>query len=163
MIEGDAKLEGVEKARDALHRLEEAGADLRKIWPRMAEIFYEAERKQFESQGGRGSGGWAALAPRYAKWKEQHYPGQPILRLTGNLFRSLTEKGAPDAVYEARPGSLTLGTIDPKARAHQKGAGSMPSRPVIELVREDFTEMQAVATAEFEQVAIKLGFETTRG
>lgn len=98
MIEGDGKLEGVERAKDALHRLEEAGADLRVIWPRIAEIFYEAERKQFESQGGRGSSGWASLSPRYAKWKEQRYPGQPILRLVGNLFRSLTEKGVPDSV-----------------------------------------------------------------
>jgi phage gpG-like protein len=76
----------------------------------------------FEAEGG-NVGGWDALSPAYAAWKEKFFPGRKILELTGRLKGSLTWDGGPgpNAVYEDSPTAMAWGTRVPYGRAHQYG------------------------------------------
>jgi phage gpG-like protein len=97
-------------------------SDLRTVWPMVAAAL---ERKtlgnQFASEGSKGQHGrWAALSPRYRAWKEKHFPGKPILQLTGRLIDSFSE-GSPDHVDRREAQSFEWGTSVPYAIFHQFG------------------------------------------
>jgi phage gpG-like protein len=111
-----------------LDRFSGVGVDLRPAWGRITTLFLDAERKQFASRGGFGSGGWAPLNPDYARWKAAK-AGKPILRRTDELFRSLT---SGPAVRTMEPHRLVLGSDVEHGRYHQKGEG-VPRRPPVEL------------------------------
>lgn len=84
----------------------------------------EAEDERFAGRGIR----WRKLAPRTAR------QGRRPLVLTGELMRSLTERGHPKQIVEVRPGQLRFGTRVYYARFHQKGEG-VPKRVVVGLTR----------------------------
>lgn len=105
----------------------EAAQDMRPAFEEVAEEFLRAERRQFASEGGFGSGGWAPLSPPYAAWKARHYPGKPILRRTDELFRSLTQG---PAVRVITPTLLRLGSDVAHGPPHQLGKGVPRRRPV---------------------------------
>lgn len=107
-------------------------SDLRPLYPEVIREFYLIEREQFESEGAAGaSGRWAALSDVYARYKQVAYPDQPILRAEDDLFRSLTDPEAPQAILRPEPTELIMGTSDPKAILHQRGTRKMPARPPI--------------------------------
>lgn len=110
-----------------LDRFAARSDDATPAWEALASRFVAAERAQFASQGGYGSGGWAPLAPSYAAWKSRHFPGQPILRATGNLFESLTEG---PAVRRIEPHDAWFGTDVGYAGFHQRGDGVPRRRPI---------------------------------
>lgn len=112
--------------------------DWRPAWEHMAEDFWASEEREFDTEGQRT---WAPLSPRYAKWKERHYPGMPMLVRTGALKLSLTQPDAKGAVYDVFPTELQLGT-DLKTRngqytlgmLHQTGTRrGMPPRPPVKI------------------------------
>ena len=79
---------GSESGPDSLQRMgvafERAGAEVadfgKHVFPLLSPIFEAAETRQFDAQGGGPvAGSWAELSAVYADWKEQHYPGQPLL------------------------------------------------------------------------------------
>lgn len=105
--------------------------DATPAWDAIADSLARAERRQFDSEGGYASGGWAPLSPRYAAWKERHYPGRPILVRTGRLRASLTER--PLGVEVIRPHSAILGSHVPYGLHHQRGGGRLPRRRPVEL------------------------------
>ena len=113
-----------------LARVELAAADASPAFEVIAEEFLVAERQQFASEGGFGSGGWAALSDDYAKWKARHYPGAKILHRTGDLEASLTE--GPD-IRVIEPHFMILGSSVSYGRYHQEGTARMPRRRPIEL------------------------------
>lgn len=119
----------------SLSRFGDSVKDLSPAFREIAKNFHEIEKKQFASQGGYGSGGWAPLSPTYAEWKARHYPGAPILRRTGRLLSSLIGK-TQDTIEEIGKHDLSLGTSVPYSIFHQKGRG-VPRRPVIELTEKD--------------------------
>lgn len=97
--------------------------------------------KQFDTEGGYASGGWDELLPAYAAWKEENFPGRPILVLTGAL-RSAAVDGGPGSLERIQPRLLEVGVDGeaiPYARAHQAGEG-VPQRPVFE-VTNDFRDV----------------------
>jgi hypothetical protein len=63
---------------------------------------------------------WARLNPRYAAWKAQHYPGQPILRATGTML---------DASYIFTRGDEFLVRTTSYGPDNQFGVGRRPARP----------------------------------
>lgn len=93
---------------------------------------FRIERRQFDSEGGYGSGGWAPLADSTieAKGTDQ------ILVESGDLERSLTERGG-DNIFEIHDTWFLFGTHDPKAALHQKGTSRMPQRRPLELPEHD--------------------------
>jgi phage gpG-like protein len=63
---------------------------------------------------------WARLTPRYASWKTQNYPGQPILRATG-LMQDLAFIYTKGNVFKVK--STYYG------KYHQFGTSRMEARP----------------------------------
>jgi len=128
-VDGDVQLDR------ALSRFGDALKDFRPFFQELVASFKDITRKQFESEGRQGSGGWAPLSADYAAWKQLHYPGKPILQLTGAMLESMT--GGSDHIEEIAKDSLKVGTRDPKALYHQRGTSKMPARPVIQLNDEN--------------------------
>lgn len=112
-------------------RMIDAAADASPAWEVIANSFQLAERKQFRSEGAYGSGGWAPLSPRYARWKAARAPGAPILELTGDLRRSLTER--PFGVEVIQPRYAVFGSDVAYGLFHQRGGSSLPRRRPVEL------------------------------
>lgn len=123
-VEGDVQIDRT------LVRFHENASDARPLWDHLADRFGALERRQFDSEGRYGSGGWPALSPRYAAWKARHYPGKRILERDGDLRDSLTRRPFGIEVIEAR--SMTLGSGVPYHRFHQLGDG-VPQRRAVEL------------------------------
>lgn len=153
-------IEGKEKFDRALTLLNDSFKDFRRIWPQVAAVFYKAERRQFDSEGGK-SGGWAAPSEPYAKAKEIRYPGQPILRATNALYESLTDPTGENAIFSQSEDTLTLGSSLDYAAVHQTGWEKMPARPPIAIDDEEQAEMVRVMREALGNNAVRLGFEIT--
>lgn len=105
--------------------------DASPVWEKLADRFARLERRQFATEGGAYSGGWPALSPKYAAWKERHYPGKPILERSGDLKDSLTRRPFGIEVIEA--GHMVLGSDVAYGKYHQAGTDRMPQRRPVEL------------------------------
>ena len=94
----------------------------------VAQIVREAIREQFDSQGARLGTPWPppAVRPRLS-------PAVQALLRTGDLVRSLTERGAPHGSQELRDGGRTLeiGTDHPGAFAQTGTSRGEPARPIV--------------------------------
>lgn len=121
-----------------LARFAEAASDARPAWEAMADRFAKAEARQFRSEGSYGSGGWAPLSPRYAAWKQRHYPGRRILERTGDLKRSLTDR--PFGIEVIEPGFMVLGSAVSYGAYHQAGGPNLPRRRPVELPESERRE-----------------------
>jgi len=160
MIRFTGEVDGIPVLDRAFNRVEEHISDFRSIWPNVAKEFYAIEEAQFQSEGARGaSGKWAALSPAYKRWKEIHYPGEPILKLAHPLYESLTSPDAPDSIFRMEATEMTLGSRTPYATAHQKGAGRMPARPPISLTESDKRRIQKSIQAGLVAFTRRAGFQ----
>lgn len=160
MITFLADVNGVEILNRAFNRIDEQISDLRNIWPAVADVFYKAEKDQFDSEGAAGaSGKWAPLSQAYKKFKEVHFPGQPILQRDHSLVASLTGANGSDSIFRPEPQELTIGSKAPYARAHQLGKGRLPARPPISLSETQKREMQKAIQKGLVEFARKAGFE----
>lgn len=77
--------------------------------------------EQFATEGAAGGTPWAPLAPSTLRRSGGARAG--ILYVTGALFGSLTDKGAPGHVEELGSQSLLFGSRLPYAIFHQTGTG----------------------------------------
>ena len=127
---GDAAV--LRKMQSAIERAGDEIKDFeRYLWPRVTTAFETEMQKQFaEEGGGPGRGRWADLSPAYAKWKEQNFPGQPILQRTGDMYRALTDSADPHALRVTQGDRFEFGTRGlPYPSFHQLGTQLMPDRP----------------------------------
>lgn len=160
MIRFTGEIEGVEVLNRAFNRVEHFISDFRPIWPSVAGEIYAINAEQFESEGAAGrSGRWAALSPAYARFKAIAFPGQPILQAEGHMVESLTDPDAPDAVYQPTQDELIIGTRDPKAIAHHRGAGNLPARPIFSFTEQHKRRMQKAIQGELVEFTRRAGFE----
>lgn len=97
----------------------------------MGQSLLRAEQRQFGSEGGYGSGGWAPLSPAYAAAKRRRYGSRPILVRTGDLKASLTSRPFGIDVVEAQ--TAVFGTALSYAGFLQGGTPRMPARQPIQL------------------------------
>lgn len=125
------EVEGEVQIDRTLTRFADNASDATELWDALADRFARVERRQFDSEGAYGSGGWPALSPAYAAWKARAYPGKPILELTGALRKSLTSR--PFGIEVITPKSLTVGSGIDYGRYHQQGSGRLPQRRPVEL------------------------------
>lgn len=132
MLRLTAIVEGEQQLDRTFTRFTELVSDLRVIWPGVIEDFREIEKQQFAGQGIGGGGRWQPLSSGYAKIKAREYPGKTILRRTDRLYNSLTGNTA-DSITRAEPRSLAIGTRVVYGRYHQRGAGRLVQRRVIDL------------------------------
>lgn len=155
MIQFSASVDGVEVLNRAFNRIEERIGDLRPIWPAVAAEFYRIEEEQFASEGAHGaSGRWPKLSPAYLKWKEVHYPGQPLLKLTNALYESLTTPDAADSVYQLSEDEMVVGSRAPYATVHQRRG-----RPPIALTEDDKRRLQKAIQQGLVPYARREGFQ----
>jgi len=68
-----------------------------------------------------GYGQWAPLSPDYAQWKQRHYPGRKMLRLSNSYFKAATIKGARGNLCEIHPDKMIWG-VDLETFASAFGA-----------------------------------------
>lgn len=122
---------GDQQLERTLDRFGDAAEDMRPAWDAIAEDFADVERRQFSTEGGYGSGGWAPLSPRYAAWKARAYPGKPILQREGDLVRSLTER--PFGIEVILPARMVIGSDVEHGQYHQHGGPRLPRRRPVEL------------------------------
>lgn len=153
------EIQGVNELQKAFNVIGQRWSDLRWVWPPIIDIFYERETQLFSSQG---EGEWQQLSPRYAAWKQQHFPGKPLLVASGNLRDSLTGSRSPFSVMEMQPRSLAVGTSVPYARYHQLGTSRMPARPPIIIDDATLNRMLEVAMDMYGLTAEDLGFEVKK-
>lgn len=123
-------VEGEVQIDRTLARMADAAEDMRPVWEVLASRFAKLEARQFASEGAYGSGGWAALSPDYAAWKEANYPGKPILERTGALKASLTERPFGVEVLDAR--AMAVGSGIDYGAFHQAGGRNLPQRRPVE-------------------------------
>lgn len=136
------------------NRVEGIISDFRPIWPAVAQEFYAIEREQFESEGSAGAlGKWAALSPAYKRWKEVHFPGQPIMRLENTLFESLTDPEALDAIFRPGKDELVIGSRTPYARRQHR------TRPLISLTESQKRRLQKAIQRGLVEFTRRAGFE----
>lgn len=125
---GDASLQ---RFQLAMERFGEGLSDFGKfVFPNVLEVLEKQVDEQFDARGhGPVAGPWAPLSPKYAKWKEVHFPGMPILERTGVLRAALTQDSGPNAMRDYSAAQLNFGTIGvPYASFHQTGAPWLPVR-----------------------------------
>jgi len=130
------EIEGDTQIMRGLSRFADDVKDLSPAFREIAKDFKEIESKQFGSAGGRGSGGWTPLSPKYAEWKAKHYLGRPLMVLSGLLRESL-QGDNPYTIADIEPLQVTLGTQIPYAIYHQLGGGKLPQRRLIDLTEDD--------------------------
>lgn len=124
-------VEGETQIDRTLARFADNVTDAVPLWDKLADRFASVERRQFDSEGAYGSGGWPALSPAYAAWKARAYPGKPILRRTDELYNSLTRR--PFGVEVIEPGFMVVGSGIDYGRFHQAGDPPLPQRRPVEL------------------------------
>ena len=129
-------VEGASEARYDLGVVIKDSDNLVPAFQSISRMFWRAEKEQFDSYGLRGGAEWLPLSYRYAKWKHKHYPGRPLMVLTGELRRSLTGKSAKSYLYYDRH-KMAIGTTVSYAPYHQSGTRKMPRRPLIALTKDD--------------------------
>lgn len=159
MIHFVGNVQGVEVLNRAFNRVEQHISDFRSIWPDVATEIYTINVEQFESEGSAGaSGKWAALSPAYKRFKEIQFPGQPILQAEGHMVASLTDPEASDAIYRPEQTVLTIGSRDPKARAHHLGLGHLPARPIFSFSERQKRRIQKAIQANLVEFTRQAGF-----
>lgn len=124
-----------------LVRFSDAARDARPVFHTIAEDIFGYNRRQFDSQGKYGSGGWKALKPETVMRKANHKPplDHRILRATGRLNRSLTVRGGGDQNLIIDANMFVLGSNLPYSQAHQHGnpANNLPMRKPVELTEQN--------------------------
>lgn len=108
--------------------------DFRPVFKTLADHFRAYEKEAFMSKGASSGTKWEPLSSAYDKWKKRHYPGRPLLWLTGTLFKSLTGRGS---LLQLENLMAVYGTIVPYAIYHQLGAGNLPARPLVKLTKAE--------------------------
>ena len=162
MISINIQINGEAKLNQALGELGNGVTNLIEGWLDVEQTFYEIETKLFRTEGASGGQAWPALTAKYAAQKSRRFPGRGILRLTGDLQRSLTGRGA-GGIREIRPMEMTLGTTVPYAIFHQTGTRRMRARPPIQLSAADERRILRTLTKTLLETSRKTGFEVTDG
>lgn len=102
-----------------------------------ADALRSATEKQFDTEGGYGSGGWAPLAPSTIEQKARQGLNPKILQATDRLLKSLISKFSPDHVERLSEDSLTFGSMVDYGVYHATGTRRMPKRSPVAISAAD--------------------------
>lgn len=119
-------------------------ADLSEPLGDMADHLKRVVGEQFLTEGAHGLGSkWEPLNPDYQAWKDEHYPGMPILVRTGAMRDAYLVHGTRELTHDRLVWGVTDQTDDQGDRiaeyasAHQSGRGVVPQRKIIALNTDD--------------------------
>jgi phage gpG-like protein len=135
--------------------------DLRPAWLNVLAYLRRVVVGQFATEGAKQGTPWRPLSARYKQWKAVKYPGQPILRASDRMFRSLLGSH-PDAIVDVQPQRFTYGTKTPYARYHQRGTRKMSKREILVVTDNDRREVKAIMRRHLENQAALSGFSAAR-
>jgi len=108
-----------------------------KLVSKLDVVFINHEKKVFATRGASLMGSpWPALSPGYKAWKDEHFPGMPIMQRKQRLIRGLTETSRRDHIAKrnSRATVAEFGATTPYLKYHQqedRGPHKLPRRPVI--------------------------------
>lgn len=123
-------------ARELL-RIGKRAGNMRPVFGLIAGKWTRWTREQFDSEGRRASGGWAALAPSTVARRGSAHP---ILQDSGALVRELTDEGNIDITDDYMHMTIP-DDVDEYGRLHQSGTSKMPQRRPLEFTDVDKREM----------------------
>lgn len=117
---------------------------LRPALEQTAKHLVQVVGEQFLEEGAHGLGTkWRALNPAYERWKDEHYPGRPMLVRTGAMRQAFLV----DGTRQLDDTTLVWGVTDQvdeqgheirvRAAAHQSGEGVVPQRKIVALTSAD--------------------------
>jgi phage gpG-like protein len=107
--------------------------NLKPIFTEIHKDFMKMEKENFDSVGKPKK--FKALSRVYRARKSKLAPGQPIMQLSGDLKRSLTDRGKGHIFEEISPSKYRMGTSIVYAHRHQVGY-KMPQRKIIQATPE---------------------------
>lgn len=119
-------------------RFAESVKDLSEPFKQIVQDFHEIEKKQFDSEGGYGSGGWQPLASSTIEQKQRQGWPLKIMVRTGDLRDVMT--GGRSGYEDIQPLELKIMMLA-YGKYHQSTAPrtKLPRRPLIELTESDKT------------------------
>ena len=148
---------------------ERAGFDMAsfgdKVFPKLVPVFEAEAREQFDAEGhGPRAGRFEPLSEMYRQWKEDRYPGKPILQRTGAMFEGLTESSSPFATRRYDSSSFDFGTsgLD-YASYHQTGTSRMPARPPFDFTDQLQTDLVRAGRDGIEELLDEAGVRQYAG
>lgn len=113
-------------------------SDWKPFWADIEQYIQDRIKLSFATEGGTIEEKWKPLSPKYAEWKQQHYPGRGMLVLSGEMKASLTDEVHPQALRQKRKTTFHFNSRNPLARIHHIGAGDwLPARPLLILTDAD--------------------------
>ena len=139
------EIQGVPQINRILGVRIKAIKDLRPAWGEVYDLLRKQEVDVFTKRGAIGEAApesgvgtwleWKPLKPKYAELKKAMGFGSKIMILTGDLHRSLTQKGAPSSVFGSHLLWMEFGTLIPYAAVHQrpKPTNPLPKREPIRI------------------------------
>lgn len=128
---------GEEQFSRELLRMGKHGGDMRPAFNSIKRDWIDWNQQQFDTEGGRASGGWAQLAPSTIASRGSAHP---ILQLSGALLDELTDPGNI-MVTDSFMHLSIADDVEEYARYHQSGTERMPQRRPIEFTDMDRREM----------------------
>lgn len=147
---------GERRLFEAIDRLIDLVGDQRERgWQENVDARLDYQRRHMDTEA---AGGWTPLNDEYRLQKVEDVGAIPILQYTGRLYRSLTEQGAAGYVQEEGADFLRIGSSNPLARIHHKGAGRLPRREVIAVTDEEGREHLEIIEEDYAGLARGLGF-----
>lgn len=117
--------------------------DLREPLERVAARLVQTVGEQFRAEGAHGTSGWQPLNPGYQAWKDDAYPGRPILVRTGDMRAAFLTDGTRELTASKLVWGVDTQTnsqgerIADYAMAHQAGRGRVPQRKIVALRSDD--------------------------
>lgn len=133
-------------------RMGDHALDMRPAFEFVAQAMMELERWQFDTQGARGSGGWAPLKLATSREKARKGEDPRILHASRALEHSLTDQGDANQRLEIHESWMVFGSTLPYAPLLQSGTSKMEQRRPI-----DFTEPDRQGIVKIIQRWIMLG------
>lgn len=117
--------------------------DLREPLERVADRLVQTVGQQFQDEGAHGTSKWEPLNADYEEWKEDAFPGRPMLVRSGAMRAAFLV----DGTRELTATRLVWGVDDQinddgeriadYALAHQTGQGRAPQRKIVALRADD--------------------------
>lgn len=99
--------------------------------------------QQFLTEGAHGGGKWRPNSTPYQQWKDETYPGRPLLVLSGDMRAAFLVHGQRELTDQRLVWGIDDQTdheghrIADRALAHQAGEGHMPQRKIVALRADD--------------------------
>lgn len=141
-----------------LDAMAQRARDMRPAWLAVIAYLRIATAQQFASQGSRLGSAWQPLSEPYGTQKAKVFPGQPILRATDAMFKSLTEE-TENSITDVEPLAMEYGTKDRKAKYHQDGTPRMPRRQILGLIAQDKRQIVRLVQQHLANELRPAGFE----